>query len=69
MVGIYMSGKKQRIIFSDSQCARMREAFEANPYITKAERAKLAESLDISEDNVAVSRFIPPTVLLPRTMV
>ena len=51
---LFYSGKKHRIIFSDSQSAQLREAFESNPYLSKPDRRKLAESLDISEENVSV---------------
>jgi hypothetical protein len=43
---------------ADSQCARLREAFDSNPYLSKGERVKLAEALDITEDNVSVSLWM-----------
>jgi hypothetical protein len=55
--GCLYSGKKQRMIFSDSQCARLREAFTANPYLSKVDRGRLAVSLDLAEDNVSVRFF------------
>jgi hypothetical protein len=50
------SGKKQRIIFSDSQSVRLKEAYKFNPYLSKEGRQTLAESLDLSEENVAVRK-------------
>ena len=50
--------KKPRTIFSDTQCAKMREVFNQTPYITKETRQDLAAALDISPDVVAVSPVI-----------
>ena len=45
-------------LISDSQCARLREAFDTNPYLSRDDRANLAKALDITEDNVTVSYCI-----------
>ena len=51
------SRKKKRIIFSDSQYAFMKEAFDTNPYLPRNERRKVAKTLDLSEDSVNVNAY------------
>jgi hypothetical protein len=49
-----LNSKKPRTIFTDSQCSQMRAVFRDMQYLSRPIKSKLAESLDISEDTVAV---------------